>query len=240
VGHVNFNSSTIVQLTQPLFICIHSIHHLSISHSACDACSCSAHPPRCSYSAAHPASSMLTGATNARRSAGPWRGSPPASPPAMTLAPRCRWQRRPHRDTMHVASVHFKCFRGMLQVFHTDVAKVDWDVAYVTMVVHVCCKRLSPIFHLFFQIYVANVFLCMLHMFHTYVTSVLSGCCIRHMLHERSPQRGPSCGRAKSRCGQGHAGTGAECRRARKQIVLSYSTILRYPTRRPGATRSVS
>jgi hypothetical protein len=36
---------------------------------------------------------------------------------------RCR-QRRPHWDTMHVASIHFKCFRcfrGMLQVFHTDV-----------------------------------------------------------------------------------------------------------------------
>ena len=30
----------------------------------------------------------------------------------------------------------------MLQVIHTDVAKVDWNVAYVAMVVHVCCKLL--------------------------------------------------------------------------------------------------
>jgi hypothetical protein len=37
---------------------------------------------------------------------------------------------------MHVASVHFKyfrCFRGMLQVFHKDVTKVDEDVAHVAM-----------------------------------------------------------------------------------------------------------
>jgi hypothetical protein len=43
-------------------------------------------------------------------------------------------------------------------VFYTDVAKVDWDitkidrdVAYVAIVVHVCCKHLSPMFHLFFR-----------------------------------------------------------------------------------------
>ena len=56
---------------------------------------------------------------------------------------------------MHVANVHFKCFRcfrGMLQVFHKDVVKVDRDVAmgYTRMFqVHVlnvlsasvvCCK----------------------------------------------------------------------------------------------------
>jgi hypothetical protein len=79
---------------------------------------------------------------------------------------------------MHVVSVHFKCFRGMLQVFHTDVAKTDRDVAYVAMIVHVCCKHLSPMFHLFFQTYVASVFIWMLHMFHTYVASVLSACCV--------------------------------------------------------------
>jgi hypothetical protein len=37
-----------------------------------------------------------------------------------------------------------------------DVAKVDLDVA---MVVHVCCKILFPIFHLFFQTYVVSVFI---------------------------------------------------------------------------------
>jgi hypothetical protein len=44
----------------------------------------------------------------------------------------------------------------MLQVFHVDVAKVDWDVA---MVVHVCCKILFLMFQLFFQTYVASVFI---------------------------------------------------------------------------------
>jgi hypothetical protein len=59
-----------------------------------------------------------------------------------------------YRDTLHVASVHFKyfrCFKGMLQVFHMDVAKVDWVVAYVEMVVYVCCKLLFLMFHLFFS-----------------------------------------------------------------------------------------
>jgi len=31
-------------------------------------------------------------------------------------------------------------------VFQMDVAKVDWDVAYVAMVVHVRCKLLFPMF----------------------------------------------------------------------------------------------
>ena len=66
----------------------------------------------------------------------------------------------------------------MLQIFHTKVTKVDRDVAYVAMVVHICCKLLFPMFHLFFQTYVASVFIWTLHMFHIYVSSVLSGCCI--------------------------------------------------------------
>jgi hypothetical protein len=53
----------------------------------------------------------------------------------------------------------------MFHVFCTDVAKVDRDVAYVTMVVHVCCKCLFPMFNLFVQTYVASVFVWMLHMF---------------------------------------------------------------------------
>jgi hypothetical protein len=28
-----------------------------------------------------------------------------------------------------------------VQVFHMDIAEVDWDVVYVVMVVHVCCKH---------------------------------------------------------------------------------------------------
>jgi hypothetical protein len=37
----------------------------------------------------------------------------------------------------------------MLQVFHVDVAKVDLDVAYVAMAIHVYCKLLFQMFQLF-------------------------------------------------------------------------------------------
>ena len=59
-----------------------------------------------------------------------------------------------------------------------NVIKVDRDVAYVAMVVHVCCKLLFLMFHLFFQTYVASVLIWMLHMFCAYVVSDLSGCCV--------------------------------------------------------------
>jgi hypothetical protein len=53
----------------------------------------------------------------------------------------------------------------MFQVFQMDVAKVDRDVAYVAMVVHVCCKCLFLMFHPCFQAYVASVLmLCFTHM----------------------------------------------------------------------------
>jgi hypothetical protein len=58
-----------------------------------------------------------------------------------------------------VANVSRGYFRGMLQVFYVDVTKLDRDVAYVAMVVHVFCKLLFLIFYLFFQTYVANVFI---------------------------------------------------------------------------------
>ena len=70
----------------------------------------------------------------------------------------------------------FQMFKGILQVFHMDVVKVDRNVAYVIMAIHVCCQRLFQMLHLFFQTYVVSVFICMLHMFHTYVANVLFGC----------------------------------------------------------------
>jgi hypothetical protein len=70
--------------------------------------------------------------------------------------------------------VYFKCLRCficMLQVFRVDVAKVDWDVAYVVMAINICCKHLFQMFQLF-QTDVARVlsvcckcFIRMLHMF---------------------------------------------------------------------------
>jgi hypothetical protein len=59
-----------------------------------------------------------------------------------------------------------------------NVAKVDRDVAYVVMVIHVCCKHLFLMFYLFFQTYIANVFIWMLHMFYAYVARVLSRRCV--------------------------------------------------------------
>jgi hypothetical protein len=44
---------------------------------------------------------------------------------------------------LDVASVCFKCFRCFictLQVFHVDITKIDRDVAYVAMAIHVYCK----------------------------------------------------------------------------------------------------
>jgi hypothetical protein len=51
----------------------------------------------------------------------------------------------------------------MLQVFHMDVAKVNRDVAYVAMIIRVCCKC---------------AYLDVAYVFRAYVVSVISGCCI--------------------------------------------------------------
>jgi hypothetical protein len=45
----------------------------------------------------------------------------------------------------------FKCFIGMLQVFHMDVAKENQNVACIAMVVHISCKLLFPMFIYFFR-----------------------------------------------------------------------------------------
>jgi hypothetical protein len=69
-------------------------------------------------------------------------------------------------------------------VFHTDVAKVDCDVAkvdrdvaYVAIVVHVCCKHLSPMFHLFFrrmlQVCLSQCCICFTHMLQVFYLHVV-------------------------------------------------------------------
>jgi hypothetical protein len=57
-----------------------------------------------------------------------------------------------------------------------DVVKVDRDVAYVPMFVHVCCKLLFPMFHLIYRRKCVYFECCIC--FRTYVASVLSGCCV--------------------------------------------------------------
>ena len=69
----------------------------------------------------------------------------------------------------------------MLQGFHIDVAKVDRDVAYVAMVVHVCCKRLLLInVYMFFrrmlQVCLSRYYICFTHklqVFYLHVAYVL-------------------------------------------------------------------
>jgi hypothetical protein len=42
-------------------------------------------------------------------------------------------------------------------VFHMDVAKVDRDVAHVTIAIHVCYKYMFQMFHKFFK----HMFICL-------------------------------------------------------------------------------
>jgi hypothetical protein len=80
----------------------------------------------------------------------------------------------------HVASVYFKCFgyfRGMLQLFQMSVTKVYQNAAYVTLGAYVL-KVCSQCFICVFGSIVASVFIWMLHTFHIYATSVLTGYCI--------------------------------------------------------------
>ena len=57
-----------------------------------------------------------------------------------------------------------------------DVAKVDQDITYVVMVVHVCCNLLFPTFHLFFSdVCCKCVYLVVVYVSHIYVVSVLRG-----------------------------------------------------------------
>ena len=62
-------------------------------------------------------------------------------------------------------------------MFHTDFAKVDRDVA---MVVHVCCKRLFPMFHLFFrrmlQVCLSGCCICFTHMLQVFCLDVANAC----------------------------------------------------------------
>jgi hypothetical protein len=90
----------------------------------------------------------VTVAADASRSAGPWRGSPPTSPPTTAMMPHCRWRRRPHLDTSNVGSI---CSSVL------DISK------YVVSVSSVCCKSGSGCFTCcngytrMFQVYVPNI-----------------------------------------------------------------------------------
>ena len=61
-----------------------------------------------------------------------------------------------------------------------DVAKVDRDVAYVGMVVHVCCKLLFSMFYLFFrhmlQVCLSACCICFTHMLQVFYLTVAYVC----------------------------------------------------------------
>jgi hypothetical protein len=59
-------------------------------------------------------------------------------------------------------------------VFYMDVAKVDRDVAYVAMVVYVCCKILSPMFML--QVCLSGCCICFTHILEVFYLDVAYVC----------------------------------------------------------------
>jgi hypothetical protein len=62
----------------------------------------------------------------------------------------------------------FQIFKGILQVFHKDVAKIDRDVAYVIAMGYTSM----------FQVYVPNVFGCMSQVFHLEAAKTRSERCM--------------------------------------------------------------
>jgi hypothetical protein len=52
----------------------------------------------------------------------------------------------------YISSVLGVSYIYILQMFHLDVAKVDLNVVYVAMAIHVCFKRIFQVFHLFLGI----------------------------------------------------------------------------------------
>jgi hypothetical protein len=85
------------------------------------------------------------------------------------------WSVAPDMLQAYVSSVlgfsHACC-----KVFHVDVAKVDRDAAYVAMVVHICCKQLFQMFHLFFrrmlQMCLFGCCICFTHMLEVFYLAV--------------------------------------------------------------------
>jgi len=65
----------------------------------------------------------------------------------------------------HVASVYFKCFRSILQMFYLNVSNIDLGVAHIAIVIHACFKCFNY-FRLMLQMLHLDVFKVdlMLHM----------------------------------------------------------------------------
>jgi hypothetical protein len=91
----------------------------------------------------------------------------------------------------YVSSV-FRCFVCMFQVFHADVAKVNRDVAYVAVIIHICCKVYVPnvsfVFQHMLQVCLSVCCICFTHMMQVFYLDVSYVCnrffkCFHVFLH---------------------------------------------------------
>jgi hypothetical protein len=124
--------------------------------------SCSTVPPRCFLPllfALRPALPDGVGTATLMRGDLAWKPSGLAS--CYGCGTRCRWRRRPHGDTMHVASIHFKYFRGICCKYFIRI--LQSRLRYCT-----CCNEL----YMHFSSVCSKCFICF-----TYVASILFGCC---------------------------------------------------------------
>jgi hypothetical protein len=80
----------------------------------------------------------------------------------------------------YVANIYSNCFRYfrvILQLFHMDVAKVDRDVAYVAMAIHLCCKASvsnvsCDFFRHMLQVFFSGCCICFTHMLQVFYLDV--------------------------------------------------------------------
>jgi hypothetical protein len=69
----------------------------------------------------------------------------------------------------------------MFQAFDMDVATVDRDVAYVAMVVHVCCKLFPNVLSVFSHICYKYAYLDVAHVYNGFKRFSVFCKCFRHM-----------------------------------------------------------
>jgi hypothetical protein len=83
---------------------------------------------------------------------------------------------------------YIKYFRGVLQVFYIDVAKVDWDVTYVAMAImyvssvcskcFICFRHMLQVFHVaiaYIYVNVSSIFIHTLQVFSSGSYNVCNG-----------------------------------------------------------------
>jgi hypothetical protein len=96
---------------------------------------------------------------------------PPAGrtrPPALLCV---TWKKKGKKHMLQTYVLgFFKCFRGMLQVFRISVAKVDRNVAYAAIAIHVCFKCVCSKYFIYIR--------RMLQVFSSGCSKSRSRCCI--------------------------------------------------------------